>query len=150
MLHSLYTLGYLGLLYISSFLTFTTTVSVFLASRVPYFCTHVLSVIQFINIQMTTWSFRDALEELESSGHFNESVLRSALGLCLGNICFTEIQTTIKMCVVPFHMFLQFIDQGCFNADKMPLDGYSHSTAILLAFIPNMRLMDIEPWGSAA
>ena len=37
---------------------------------------------------MTTWSFRDALEELEVRGHFDESVLRSALGLRLGDIRF--------------------------------------------------------------
>ena len=96
---------------------------------------------------MTTWSFRDALEELESRGRFNESVLWSALGLRLGDICFAEIQTTIKMHVVPIRTFLRFVKQGCFNADNMPPDGYSHTTAILLAFIPDMRLMDIEHVG---
>ena len=101
-------------------------------------------MIQFINIQMTTWSFRDALEELKSSGHFDESVLQSTLSLRLGDILFAEIQTTIKMRVVPIRMFLWFIDQGCFNADNLPLDGYSHTTAILLAFIPDMCLTDIE------
>ena len=58
---------------------------------------------------MTTWSFRDALEELEVRGHFDESVLWSALGLCLGDIHFTEIQTTIKMHAVPLRMFLRFV-----------------------------------------
>ena len=128
------------------FFTFASTVSVCvsLTLHISYFCMHVLSIIWFINIQMTTWSFRDALEELEVRGHFNESVLRSALGLRLGDICFAEIQTTIKMCVVPVCTFLQFIEQGSFNADNLPLDGYSHNSAILLAFIPDTRLMDIE------
>ena len=96
---------------------------------------------------MTTWSFRDALEELEARGRFDESVLRSTLGLRLGDIRFTQIQTTIKMCVVPLRTFLRFVEQGFFNADNLPLDGYSHTMAILLAFIPDTRLMDIERVG---
>ena len=41
------------------------------------------------------------------------------------------------MCAVPIHTFLRFIEQGSFNADNLPLDGYSHTMAILLAFIPD-------------
>ena len=93
---------------------------------------------------MTTWSFRDALEELETKGHFDESVLWSTLGLRLGDICFTEIQTTIKMHMVHLKMFLKFIEQGSFNAENLSLDGCSHTTAILLAFIPDWCLEDIE------
>ena len=77
-------------------------------------------------------------------GHFDESVLRSAIGLCLGDIHFAEIQTTIKMCVVHLSTFLQFAEQGSFNADNLPLDGCSHTMAILLAFIPDWRLEDIK------
>ena len=84
------------------------------------------------------------MEELETRGRFDESVLRSTLGLHLGDIRFAEIQTTIKMHAVPVHTFLQFIDKGYFNSDNLPLDGYSHTTAILLAFIPDTCLMDIE------
>ena len=47
---------------------------------------------------MTTWSFRDALAELEVRGHFDESVLWSMQGLHMGDIHFAEIQTTFKMC----------------------------------------------------
>ena len=72
---------------------------------------------------MTTWSFRDALEELEVRGHFDESVLLSALGLRLGDIRFAEIQTTIKMHVVHLSTFLWFVEQGSFNADNLALDG---------------------------
>ena len=96
---------------------------------------------------MTTWSFRDALEELEARGHFNKSVLKSAIGLHLGDIRFAEMQTTIKMCVVCFRTFLRFVKQGSFNADNLPLDGYSHTMAILLAFLPNQCLEDIERIG---
>ena len=125
MLQLLYTLGYLGLLYITPFSAFTSMVSVCvsLPSHVSYFCMHVLSIIQSIQIQMTTLSFRDALEELEVRGHFDESVLQSTLGLCLGDIRFTEIQTTIKMYMVPICTFLRFVDQGSFNANNLPLDG---------------------------
>ena len=93
---------------------------------------------------MTTWSFRDALEELEVRGHFDESVLRSALGLHLGDIHFAEIQTSIKMHTVHLDMFLQFVEQGSFNADNMTPDGYSQTMAILLAFIPDQCLEDIK------
>ena len=53
-----------------------------------------------ILIQMATWSFRDALEELELRCQFDESMLQSDMGLCLGDIRFAEIQTSIKMCAV--------------------------------------------------
>ena len=96
---------------------------------------------------MTTWSFRDALEELEVKGHFDESMLRSNVGLRLGDICFAEIQTTIKMCTVYFSTFIRFIEQGCFNADKLPIDGCSQTMAILLAFIPDRHLEDIKSVG---
>ena len=115
-------------------------------SRVS-FCTCVLSIIQFINFQMTTWLFRDALVELETRGHFDESVLQSAQGLCMGDIRFAEIQTTFKMRMVPFCMFLESVKNGSFNADNLPMDGYSHTTAILLAFIPDQCLSDIERVG---
>ena len=93
---------------------------------------------------MTTWSFRDALEELEVRGRFDELVLWSTMGLCLGDIHFAEIQTTIKMRMVRLSTFLWFVEQGSFNADNLPLDGCSHTMAILLAFIPDRRLEDIE------
>ena len=93
---------------------------------------------------MTTWSFRDVLAELEVRGHFDKSVLQSVQGLCMGDIRFTEIQTTFQMRMVPFHTFLQFVEKGSFNADNLPADGYSHTMAILLAFVPNLHLTDIE------
>ena len=96
---------------------------------------------------MTTWSFRDALEELKVKGHFDESMLWSNVGLCLGDIRFAEIQTTIKMCAVHFSTFIRFVEQGCFNADKLPIDGCSQTMAILLAFIPDQHLEDIESIG---
>ena len=49
--------------------------------------------------------------------------------------------------MVSFHSFLQFIEKGCFNPNKLPEDSYSHTTAILLAFIPDPCLTDIERVG---
>ena len=95
---------------------------------------------------MTTWSFRDALAELEVRGRFDESVLQSTQGLHMGDIHFTEIQTTFKMRAVSFHMFLQFVKKGSFNVDNLPADSYSHTMAIL-AFVPNPCLADIEHVG---
>ena len=101
----------------------------------------------FVDIQMANWSFRDALEELEVKGHFNESMLRSNIGLRLGDIRFAEIQTTLRMHAVYFSTFIWYVEQGCFNVDKLPIDGCSQTTAILLAFIPDWRLEDIESMG---
>ena len=50
-----------------------------------------------ILIQLATWSFRDALEELELRRQFDDSMLKSEAGLRLGNVRFAELQTTIKM-----------------------------------------------------
>ena len=46
--------------------------------------------------------------------------------------------------MVCLNTFLTFVDQGSFNADNLPLDGCSRTTAILLAFIPDWHLEDIE------
>ena len=96
---------------------------------------------------MTTWSFRDALEELEAKHRFDESILQSNVGLCLGDIRFAEIQTSIKIHMVHFSTFMQFLEKGRFNADNLPIGDCSQTTAILLAFIPDRRLEDIESVG---
>ena len=45
---------------------------------------------------MVTWSFKDALEELELWRQFDDSMLKSEAGLRLGDVRFAELQTTIK------------------------------------------------------
>ena len=87
------------------------------------------------------------MAELEVKNCFNESMLQSVQGLHMGDICFTEIQPTFKMCVVSFHMFLQFIEKGSFNPDNLVEDSYSHTMAKLLAFIPDPCFVDIECMG---
>ena len=96
---------------------------------------------------MTTWSFRDALEELEVRHHFDESILRSAAGLRLGDIRFAEIQTSIKMRAIRFSTFLHYVEEGLFNPDNLASHCCSQTTAILLAFIPDRHLQDIKSVG---
>ena len=48
------------------------------------------------------------------------------------------------MCTVHLSTFIKFVEQGYFNAENLPMDGCSQTTAILLAFIPNQCLEDIE------
>ena len=74
-------------------------------------------------------------------------MLRSAIGLCLGDIHFAEIQTSIKMHVVWFSTFLHYVEKGLFNPDKLAPHCCSQTTAILLAFIPDQDLEDIENVG---
>ena len=93
------------------------------------------------------WSFRDALEELEVRRHFDESMLWSAIGLHLGDIRFAEIQTSIKMRAVRFSTFLHYVEKGLFNPDNLAPHCCSQTTAILLAFIPDRHLEDIENIG---
>ena len=100
-----------------------------------------------ILIQMATWSFRDALEELEVRHHFDESMLQSAVGIRLGDIRFTEIQTTIKMRAIQFSTFLHYVKDGLFNPDKLAPHCCSQTTAILLAFIPDWHIQDIKNIG---
>ena len=93
------------------------------------------------------WSFRDALEELELRRHFDDSMLQSEAGLHLGDIRFAEIQTTIKMHAVRFSTFLRYITDGTFNPDKLAPHCCSQTTAILIAFLSDRHLQDIESIG---
>ena len=96
---------------------------------------------------MATWSFRDAFEELEVRRHFDESMLQSAAGIRLGDICFAEIQTSIKMHAIWFSTFLHYVEKGMFNPDNLAPHCCSQTTAILLAFIPDWHVEDIESVG---
>ena len=68
---------------------------------------------------MVTWSFRDALEELELRRQFDDSMLKSEAGLRLGDVRFAELQTTIKMRSVRLSTFLHYIEDGAFNPDHL-------------------------------
>ena len=96
---------------------------------------------------MATWSFRDALGELECRCQFDESMLRSEVGLRLGDICFAEIQPTIKMRTVRLGTFLRYITDRSFNPDHLAPHCCSQTTAILIALLPDRHLQDIESVG---
>ena len=96
---------------------------------------------------MATWSFRDALEELEVRHQFDESMLQSDMGLHLGDIHFDEIQTTIKIRAVQFSTFLHYVEDELFNPDNLAPHCCSQTTAILLAFLPDRHIQDIESIG---
>ena len=98
---------------------------------------------------MTTWSFRDALVELEARGCFDELVLWSVQGLHMGDIRFAEIQTTFKMRAVPFCMFLQFVDKGSFNADNLPVMVTVIPQLYFLPLFPTRASQTSSVWGLA-
>ena len=100
-----------------------------------------------ILIQMVMWSFRDALEELELRHQFDDSMLKSETGLCLGDVCFAELQTTIKMRSVRLSTFLHYVEDGAFNPDHLAPHHCSQMTTILIAFLPGRHLQDIENVG---
>ena len=96
---------------------------------------------------MATWSFREALEELEERRLFDESMLQSAAGIHLGDIRFAEIQNTIRMRAIQFSTFLDYVEKGMFNPDNLATHCCSQTTAILLAFLPDQHVQDIESVG---
>ena len=100
-----------------------------------------------ILIQMAMWSFRDALKELELRHQFDKSMLQSEVGLRMGDNRFAEVQTTIKMRGVRFSTFLHYIADGSFNPDKLAPHCCNQTTAILLAFLPDQHIQDIESIG---
>ena len=79
--------------------------------------------------------------------HFDESMLRSAAGIRLEDIRFAEIQTSIKMRAIRFSTFLHYVEKGMLNPDNLAPHCCSQTTAILLAFIPDRRVEDIESVG---
>ena len=93
---------------------------------------------------MATWSFRDALEELELKRQFDESTLKSEAGLRVGDVRFAELQATIRMRTVRLSTFLHYVEDGAFNPDHLSPHHCSQMTAILLAFLPGRHLQDIE------
>ena len=58
------------------------------------------------------------------------SVLQSADSLCLGDIHFAKIQTTLWMCTMPTTVLEKGAEGGSFNPEHMAEGDYSHTTAI--------------------
>ena len=96
---------------------------------------------------MVDWTFSDVLATIKSLPSIPTSVLESPDGLHLGYIHFAEIHTTLWMCVVSTTLLEKLVADGCFNLECKAHGDYSHSTALLLAFIPNTQQKDIERLG---
>ena len=98
-------------------------------------------------LQMADWTFKQALAAIWSPSSIPASVLDSQAGLCLGNICFVELCMTLRMCTISFKHFEQLLTGGSFNSKCKVVEDYSHSTAILLAFVLDADLTDIASMG---
>ena len=96
---------------------------------------------------MVDWTFEDALTAIQSLPSIPTSILQSADDICLGDICFAKIHTTLQMCAVPFTVLEKWVENGSFNPECMAEGDYSHSMAILLTFNPDAWCKDIESVG---
>ena len=83
--------------------------------------------------------FEDALAAIQSPSSIPFSVLLSMDGLCLGDIRFAKIQTTLHMRTVSITVLERWIVNGSFNLDRMAEGEYSHSTTILIILNPNKQ-----------
>ena len=64
-------------------------------------CAHtVLRCLLFL-FKMVDWTFEDALMAIQSQPSILASILQSADGLHLGDVCFAKIQPTLWMCTCP-------------------------------------------------
>ena len=108
-------------------------------------CTHDLSL-TFI-LKMVDWIFENALAAINSLPSIPTSVLESADGLRLGDVCFVKIHTTLWMHAVSLALLKKLVANGGFNLECKANGDYSHSTAILLTLNPDAQLKDIESMG---
>ena len=86
---------------------------------------------------MSGWSFEDALAVIQSPASIPFSVLLSMDGICLGDVCFAKVQTTLCMRSVSIPTLERWIESGKFNPNCKAEDEYSHSTGILVILNPN-------------
>ena len=96
---------------------------------------HMTNVCFSFLLKMVDWTFEDALAAIQSPPSIPTSVLQSADGICLGDICFVKIHTTLWMHAVPLMplaILEKWVENGSFNPEHMAEGDYSHSTAILL------------------
>ena len=96
---------------------------------------------------MVDWTFKDALMAIQSPPSIPASVLQSAHGLCLGDICFAKIQTTMQMCAVSLVILEKWVVDWIFNLEQMAESDYSCSMAILVIFSANTQGTALESAG---
>ena len=88
---------------------------------------------------MADWAFKDTLMAIQSPPSIPTSVLQSVDGLCLGDIRFAKIQTTLQMCTVHCTILEKWVKNGNFNPECMAEGDYSCSMAILVILSPNAQ-----------
>ena len=88
---------------------------------------------------MAGWTFEDALVAIQSPSSIPFLVLLSMDSLCLGDICFAKIQTTLHIQTVSIMVLERWIVNGSFNPDCMSEGEYSCYTAILIMLNPNKQ-----------
>ena len=98
-------------------------------------------------LKMVDWTFEDALTTIQSLPFIPASILQSVDGICLGDICFAMIHTTLQMHAIPLTILEKWVENGSFNPEHMVEGDYSHSTAILLTLNPDAQCKDIESVG---
>ena len=96
---------------------------------------------------MSDWTFEDVLTAIQSLPSIPTLVLQSVDGICLGNVHFAKICTTLQMCTVSLAVLKKWVENGSFNPEHMAEAYYSCSTAILLMLYPDALLNDIESVG---
>ena len=88
---------------------------------------------------MAGWTFENALAAIQSPPSIPSWVLLSADGLCLGDICFTKIRTTMRMRTVSITVLERRVVNESFNPECMAEGYYSHSTTILIVLNLNKQ-----------
>ena len=88
--------------------------------------------------------FKDALAAIQSPPSIPISVLQSVGGLCLGDIRFAKIQTTLHMQTIPIVILEKWPEDGNLNPEHMAEGDYSHTTAILILLNPNAKGIALE------
>ena len=63
--------------------------------------------------------FKDAFAAIQRPPSIPISVLQSVGGLCLGDIRFAKIQTTLRMWTVPIAVLEKWAEDGSFNPECM-------------------------------
>ena len=96
---------------------------------------------------MADWTFKQVLTAIRSPPSIPDSVLEGPASPCLEDICFVELHTMLKICSISLMHLEWLIANRSFNPKHKVADNHSHTTAILLTFVPDANLMDIEKVG---
>ena len=83
--------------------------------------------------------FEKALVAIQSPPSIPFTTLVSLVGLHLGDIHFTKIQTNLHMRTVAIAVLEEWILNRSFNPGLKPDEDCSHTTAILIVLIPNTQ-----------